>query len=112
MWPTQGAQSAAPNPLSERGPRARLVAIVGITTLVLLILAASVIGWLETAGQRSVAVYGSPRVTPGAVWTWDGESYTRAPVGGLGPTSNKADMAYDPSAGVIVLGDHGWGGLG
>ena len=111
MWPTQGAQSAAPSPMSERGPRARLVAIVGITTLVMLILAASLVGWLETAGQRSAPVYGSPRVTPGAVWTWDGAGYTRAAVGGPGPSSNKADMAYDRSGGLIVLWDHGCAGL-
>lgn len=111
MWPTQGAQSAAPSPLSERGPRARLVAIVGIAALVLLILAASLVGWLETAGKRSAPVYGSPRVTPGAVWTWDGVSYTQASAGGPGPTSNKTDMAYDRTAGVIVLWDHGCAGL-
>jgi hypothetical protein len=110
MWPTQGAQSAAPSSLEERGPRARLVAIVGITALVVLILAALLVSWLET-GQRSARVYGSPRVTPGAVWTWDGASFTMAPVSGPGPSSNKADMAYDRTRGVIVLWDHGCAGL-
>jgi hypothetical protein len=111
MWPTQGAQSAAPSPLSERGPRARLVAIVGIGALVLLILAASSVSWLETAGQRSAPVYGSPRVTPGAVWTWDGTDYAMRPGGGPGPSSNRADMAYDRTNGVIVLWDHGCAAL-
>lgn len=111
MWPTQGAQTAAPSPWSERTPRARLVAVVGISVLVLLIVGASLAGWLATGGQRSGPVYGNPRVTPGVVWTWDGAGYTRGPVGGPGPSSNKADMAYDQTRGVIVLWDHGCAGV-
>jgi hypothetical protein len=111
MWPTQGAQSTAPSPLSERGPRARLVAIVGIALLVLLIIGASIASWLATGGQPAGPVYGNPHVTPGSVWSWDGANYTLVPGGGPGPTSNKTDMAYDRTNGLIVLWDHGCAGL-
>jgi hypothetical protein len=87
------------------------VAIVGITTLVLLIGVASLASWLVNGGQRSGRVYGSPRVTPGAVWIWDGAGYSRITAGGPGPSSNKADMAYDRTSGVIVLWDHGCAAL-
>jgi len=110
MWPTQGAQSTAPSPFSERGPRARLVAIVGISALVLLIVAASIASWVATGG-RTGPVFGTPRVTPGTVWTWDGAAYAAVPVDGPGPTSNWADMAYDRTSGVIVLWDHGCAAL-
>lgn len=111
MWPTQGAQSAPTTHWSERSPRARLVALAGISALVLLIVAASLASWLATGGQRSAPVYGSPRVTPGVMWTWDGAGYTHVPAGRPGPSSNKADMAYDRTLGVIVLWDHGCAGL-
>jgi hypothetical protein len=110
MWPTQGVQSAGPK-WSERDRRARLVAIVGISVLVLLVIGASIASWLVT-GQRSGPIYGNPRVTPGSVWTWDGTSYTMAPAAGPGPSSNKADMAYDRTLGLIVLWDHGCAALG
>jgi hypothetical protein len=111
MWPTEGAQSTAPGQWSERGPRARLVAIVGITALVLLIVAASIASWLESGGHRGAPIYGNPRVTSGAVWTWDGGGYNLVPGARPGPSSNKADMAYDRTLGVIVLWDHGCAAL-
>src|ERR1700682_4104095 len=110
MWPTQGVQSEGPK-WSERDRRARLVAIVGICVLVLLVIGASIASWLVT-GQRSGPIYGNPRVTPGAVWTWDGTTYAMAPAAGPGPSSNRADMAYDRTLGVIVLWDHGCAALG
>jgi hypothetical protein len=111
MWPTEGAQSAASNRWSDRSPRARLVAIVGISAMVLLIVGASIASWLESGGQRAAPVYGTPKVTPGAMWTWDGRSYNPVRGGGPGPSSNKADMAYDRTLGVVVLWDHGCAGL-
>jgi hypothetical protein len=110
MWPTQGVQSAGPK-WSERDRRARVVAIVGISVLVLLVIGASFASRLVT-GQRSGPIYGNPRVTPGAVWTWDGASFTMAQATGSGPSSNRADMAYDRTLGAIVLWDHGCAALG
>jgi hypothetical protein len=111
MWPTQGAQSTEASQWSERGPHARLVAIVGIVALVLLILAASIASWLGSGGQRGAPIYGTPRVTPGTVWTWDGRNYNVVAGGGPGPSSNRADMAYDRAQGMIVLWDHGCSAL-
>lgn len=105
MWPTQISHTAVTGRWSERGLRARLVATFGIVTLVL---SASIATWLSIrSGQPASPVYGSARLTPGAIWTWDGASYTLMPAAGPGPSSNDADMAYDQSRGVVVLWDHG-----
>jgi hypothetical protein len=88
-----------------------LVAIAGIVMLVLLVVGASLASWLATGGKRSGPVYGSPHVTPGVVWIWDGTSSMQVPPGRSGPSSNKADMAYDRTLGMIVLWDHGCAAL-
>ena len=79
--------------------------------LVLLVIGASLASWLATGGHRSAPVYGTPHVTVGVMWLWDGTGYTRVPAGRSGPSSNKADMAYDRAQRVIVLWDHGCAAL-
>jgi hypothetical protein len=85
---------------------------MAVVALVLLVVGASIASWLATAGQRTGPVYGNPRVTPGMLWTWDGVGYTQVPAAaGPGPSSNKADMAFDRTSGLIVLWDHGCAAL-
>jgi hypothetical protein len=89
-----------------------MVAVAGIITLVLLIVAASIASWLEMRnGHATTPVYGTPSSALAAVWTWDGARYTLVPYAGQGPSSNKADMAYDLTRRVLVLWDHGCTGL-
>jgi hypothetical protein len=105
MWPTQLSQSVPPSRWSERGLRARLLASLGVVAIVL---SASIALWLSIRnGQPGTPVYGTPRLSTGTVWIWDGTTYTLAPAGGPAPTSNNADMAYDRTRGVVVLWDHG-----
>lgn len=110
MWPTQVSGSSPQSRWSERGLRSRVLAIVGIVAL---LVAAGIGTWLSIRGGRPATppIYGSTRATPGALWTWDGKSYTREQMPAAGPSSNNADMAYDRARGVIVLWDHGCSAL-
>jgi hypothetical protein len=106
MWPTQLSGSSPARRWSDRGLRSRVFAIVGICAL---LVAAGIGTWLSIRGGQPAtpAIYGTARETPGALWAWDGSSYTLQPVQSAGPSSNNADMAYDRTRGVIVLWDHG-----
>jgi len=105
VWPTPVQQPGAPSPWAALDRRARVVALLGIVALVA---ATAVTAWVSMRfGQPSTPVYGSGAPADAAVWTWDGGAYAAAPNGGAGPSSNDADMAYDPALGAIVLWDHG-----
>ncbi|HEY4026105.1 MAG TPA: hypothetical protein VGO86_06705 [Candidatus Dormibacteraeota bacterium] len=89
--------------------RARILALLALAALALATVAGT---WISMRfGQPSTPIYGSGGSAAAAVWTWDGASYSGAPVGGAGPYSNNADMAYDRAHGVLVLWDHGCGKL-
>jgi hypothetical protein len=110
MWPTQGVSGTpVPRRWSERRLRSRVLAISGIAAL---LIAAGLGTWLSIRGGRPAtpALYGAAPPAPGAVWTWDGTTYTLMRAA-AGPSSNHADMAYDRSRGVMVLWDHGCASL-
>src|SRR5258708_13106630 len=106
MWPTQVSGSPVPSRWSERRLRSRVLAIVAIAVLVV---TAALAAWLSTRGGQPATppLYGTAEPAPAALWTWDGTSYAKHTVPANGPSSNYADMAYDRTRGVIVLGDHG-----
>jgi hypothetical protein len=103
-------QAAPARRWSDRSTRSRLLVLVGIIGLLLV---ASVATWLSTRGgqPQTPTRYSTAASLPGAMWTWDGSRYTLVPSRGAGPSSNKADMAYDRMRGVIVLWDHGCANL-
>jgi len=104
MWPTP-VPSTGPSGWSALDRRGRILALLCIGVLGLAVVATS---WLSLrGGQPSTPIYGGGSPAGASLWTWDGSTYTRVPIGGAGPSSNSADMAYDRARGVLVLWDHG-----
>jgi len=109
MWPTPVRQPGAPGPWAALDGRARVLAMSGIVALVV---ATAATAWISARfGQPSTPVIYGTGASAGAVWTWDGAAYTMTRIDGAGPSSNDADMAYDPALGALVLWDHGCGRL-
>ncbi len=105
VWPTPVQQPGTPSPWAALDRRARIVALLGVTALVV---ATAVTTWLSARfGQPSTPVYGSGAAASAAVWAGDGSGYMGAPIDGAGPSSNDADMAFDRTRGVLLLWDHG-----
>jgi len=107
MWPTDVSGSSPPaSRWSDRSLRSRVLAIVGIAAL---LVGGSIATWLSIRGglPSTLPLYGAAHPGPAALWLWDGNTYTTRPVPAAGPSSNYADMAYDPMHSVIVLWDHG-----
>jgi len=107
MWPTRVTGSSPPTSRwSDRSPRSRALALLGIGAL---LVGASIATWLSIrAGQPATPpLYGAARQGPAALWMWDGTTYTMRTVPAAGPASNYADMAFDQTHGVMVVWDHG-----
>ena len=106
MWPTQVSGSIPPSRWSDRSLRSRVLALVGIATL---LVGGSIATWLSIRGglPSTPPLYGAAHPGPAALWMWDGNTYSMRSVPTAGPSSNYADMAYDRTHSVMVLWDHG-----
>ena len=117
MFPPAAPGTRAQNrtPGSQLTPRGRVLAGLGVTGVLLVMVFGS---WLSIrAFAPSGAVYGNGTAPAATTWTWNGADFTLVTTG-RGPSSNQTDMAYDGAAGAILAWDHGctklvmgfWGG--